>query len=324
MPARRRGPCPTLALATIMLALLVAAPYCLAMDGDGHATVGHPAPASWPDDRLTISNLGHATLLMNYFGVRVISDPSLRDRVGLSVGGLFTIGPERQTPPPLPAADLQNLDVILITHAHMDHLDLPSLAAMPKNAVVVACDKCANLIAPLGFTDVRELKWGEQTEVRGLVVRAMGANHWGKRWPPFGADYGFNSYVLEKDGHRMLLACDSADTDLFSSLAANPPEVAAFSIGAYDPWIWNHANPEQVWSMFLSTHARYLVPIHWGTFKLSNEPMDEPMNRLVAAAGDQAARIVLRHIGGTWSPPGEVRQAAEPAPRAGSAASGGR
>ena len=151
---------------------------------------------------------------------------------------------------------MQNLDVVLVTHAHMDHLDIASLAAMPKTAVVIACDKCANLIAPLGFTDVRELRWGEQTEVRGMVVRAMGARHWGKRWPPFGADYGFNSYVLEKDGHRMLLACDSADTDLFASLAGDPPEVAVFSIGAYQPWVWNHANPAQAWAMFLSPHAR--------------------------------------------------------------------
>jgi L-ascorbate metabolism protein UlaG (beta-lactamase superfamily) len=267
--------------AMLALALLAAAPYCLAMEGEDHAPIGHPEPASWPGDRLTISNLGHATLLMNYYGVRVISDPTLMDRVGFSVGSLFTIGPERHTPPPLGAAELRNLDVVLVTHAHMDHLDIASLAAMPKTAVVIACDKCANLIAPLGFT------------------------------------------VLEKDGHRMLLACDSADTDLFASLAGDPPEVAAFSIGAYNPWIWNHANPEQVWSMFLSTHARYLVPIHWGTFKLSKEPMDEPMSRLIAAAGSEANRIVLRHIGGTWSPPEELRQAAGPAPRAAAGSSGG-
>ncbi len=115
----------------------------------------------------------------------------------------------------------------------------------------------------------------------------MGARHWGRRWPPFGEDYGFNSYVLEKDGRRMLLACDSADTDLFASLASTPPDVAVFSIGAYDPWIYNHANPEQVWAMFQSTRAHYLVPIHWGTFKLSKEPMEEPLQRLIKAAGDQ-------------------------------------
>jgi L-ascorbate metabolism protein UlaG (beta-lactamase superfamily) len=109
--------------------------------------------------------------------------------------------------------------------------------------------------------------------------------------------------VLEKDGRRILLACDSAETDLFASVASNPPDVAIFSIGAYDPWINNHANPEQVWAMFRQTGARYLIPVHWGTFKLSNEPMEEPLQRLIAAAGVEQGRIVLRQIGGTWTLP---------------------
>jgi L-ascorbate metabolism protein UlaG (beta-lactamase superfamily) len=256
----------------------------------------------WPNDALTIANLGHATLLMNFFGVRVISDPSLFERVGVTLGPFGTIGPNRLTSPPLTPAQLHQLDVILVTHAHMDHLDLKSLRALPKNAVVVACTGCAALIRPLGYSDVRELRWGEQTAVNGLVIAAMGANHWGKRWP-WGRAYGFNSYVLEKNGHRMLLACDSAITDLFKPLQANSPEVAAFSIGAYDPWIWNHADPEQVWTMFLQTGARYLVPIHWGTFRLSKEPMDEPLRRLIAAAGPESNRIVLRTIGTAWQLP---------------------
>ncbi|MGH7247457.1 MAG: MBL fold metallo-hydrolase, partial [Pseudomonadota bacterium] len=200
--------------------------------------------------------------------------------------------------------------VILVTHAHMDHLDIPSLEALPKSAVVIACDKCAALIRPLGFSDVRELKWGDHTEVRGLSVTAMGARHWGKRWPPFGKEYGFNSYLLERNGHRMLLACDSAYTDLFASLHRHPPDVAAFSIAAYDPWIWNHADPEQVWSMFEQTGARYLVPIHWGTFRLSKEPMDEPMRRLMTAAGVQSNRVVLRSIGGAWTMPPTAAESA--------------
>ena len=263
-------------------------------------------PASWPDNSLTIANLGHATVLMNYFGTRVIADPSLFSRVGMSIDSILTVGPKRVVEPPLAPAQLQQLDLILITHAHMGHLDTPSLKALPKSAVVVACDKCSQIIAPLGFKDVRELKWGESTTVKGLTIRAMGARHWGKRWPPFGADYGFNSYVLEKNGRRMLLACDSADTDLFASLASTPPDVAAFSIGAYDPWIWNHASPEQVWAMFQSTRAHYLVPIHWGTFKLSKEPMEEPLQWLIKAAGDQQDRIVLRQIGGSWTMPATI------------------
>lgn len=271
----------------------------------GHS---HPRlePASWPDNSLTIASLGHATLLMNFFGTRVLSDPTLFSRVGMQIGSILTIGPKRFVDPPLTPAQLQQIDVILITHAHMDHLDLPSLKALPKTAVVIACDKCAKLITPLGFKDVRELKWGETTMVKGLAIRAMGARHWGRRWPPFGGGYGFNSYLLGKNGHRMLLACDSAQTDLFASLASMPPDVAAFSIGAYDPWINNHANPEQVWAMFQQTRARYLIPIHWGTFRLSKEPMQEPLQRLIAAAGSRQDRIVIRQIGGSWTMPASI------------------
>lgn len=292
--------------------MFAARSYSLDMNAEPLHSHPHLEPASWPDNSLTIANLGHAALLMNFFGTRVITDPSLFSRVGMSIDSILTIGPKRFVDPPLAPAQLQQIDLILITHAHMDHLDLPSLKSLPKSAVVVACDKCSTLIAPLGFNDVRELKWGESTLVKGLTIRAMGARHWGRRWPPFGADYGFNSYVLEKNARRMLLACDSANTDLFASLASTPPDVAAFSIGAYDPWIYNHANPEQVWAMFQQTRAHYLVPIHWGTFKLSKEPMEEPLQRLIAAAGDQQDRIVLRQIGGSWMMPAsiETRQAA--------------
>jgi L-ascorbate metabolism protein UlaG (beta-lactamase superfamily) len=304
-------------LLILLLAKFMNAPYAQPMDANGNHSTPHPEPAAWPNNALTIANLGHAAVLMNFFGTRLITDPSFFTRVGLSIGPIVTFGPKRFVEPPLKPAEIPPLDVILITHAHMDHLDLPSLKALPKNAVVVTCDKCSQLIAPLGFADVRELKWGEQTSVKGLTIRAMGARHWGKRWP-WGQAYGYNSYVLEKDGHRVMLGCDSAETALFADVASNPPDVAIFSIGAYDPWIWNHANPEQVWSMFQQTHARYLLPIHWGTFKLSNEPMEQPMERLIAAAGPEQDQIVLREIGGTWTLPASatVHEAASAAARA--------
>ena len=240
---------------------------------------------------------------MNYFGVRVISDPTLFDRVGLALDSILTIGPCRHVAPPLTATELGPIDVILVTHAHMDHLDIPSLEALPKTATVIACAKCAALIRPLGFNDVRELRWGESTTVKGLTVTDMAARHWGKRWPPFGIEYGYNSYVLDRDGHRILLACDSAYTDVFAALVSRPLDIAAFSIGAYDPWIRNHANPEQVWTMYRQSGAHYLVPIHWGTFRLSKEPMDEPMRRLLATAGARADEIVMRQIGASWTMP---------------------
>jgi L-ascorbate metabolism protein UlaG (beta-lactamase superfamily) len=277
---------------------------------DAPPPTGQLHPARWSGRALTIADLGHSALLMDWYGVRVLSDPTLFNRVGLSIGSLLTIGPHRYVAPPLAPGQLQNLDVILITHAHMDHLDLPSLRALPKSAVVIACAGCAELIRPLGFTDVRELRWGERTEVKGLRVTAMGAKHWGVRWPPMGRAYGYNSYLIERGGTRMLLACDTAFTPLFGTLASNPPDVAAFSIASYDPWIRSHANPEQVWTMFQQTGARYLMPIHWGTFRLSKEPMDEPMRRLLAAAGPESNRVAIRKIGVAWSLPATVRRAA--------------
>lgn len=290
-------------LAALATAMLVNAWMTEPGEAGAPRLSGAVRPATWRDDALTIANLGHATLLMNYFGVRVISDPTLFERIGLALDSIATLGPRRFVDPPVKPAELGPVDVVLVTHAHMDHLDIPSLEALPKSATVIACDKCDALIRPLGFDDVRTLRWGESTEVKGLKVTAMGARHWGRRWPPFGTDYGFNSYVLDRNGHRMLIACDSAYTDLFAPLHAYPPDVAAFSIGTYNPWIRTHADPEQAWRMFEQTGARYLVPIHWGTFRLSREPMDEPMRRLLAAAGSQSERVVLRAIGASWTMP---------------------
>ncbi len=256
-------------------------------------------PATWPADAITVGYLGHATLLIDYLGVHLITDPAFFHRVGLNVADLFTIGPARRAPVPLRADAIAPLDLILITHAHMDHLDLPSLRALPKTAAVVSCAGCRDLIEPLGFSDVRPLSWGQSTYVRGLRITAMGARHWGRRWP-WGPDRGYNSYVIEKDGVRMLIGCDSAYTPIFSRLRDNPPLIAAFSIGAYDPWIRNHANPEEVWEMFQESGARYLIPIHWGTFRLSKEPMDEPIRRLIRAAGPRSDAIVIRKIGAVF------------------------
>lgn len=270
-------------------------------------------PASWPADAITVGWLGHATLLIDYLGVRVITDPTFFHRVGVNVAHLFTVGPVRHAPVPLPPDTIPPSDLILITHAHMDHLDLPSLRALPKTSTVVSCPGCRDLIEPLGFRDVRPLDWGESTVVHGLKITALGARHWGSRWP-WEADRGYNSYVIEKDGVRMLIACDSAFTPIFAQLHDDPPLIAAFSIGAYDPWIRNHANPEQVWEMFRQSGARYLVPIHWGTFRLSREPMDEPLGRLIRDAGARADSIVIRKVGGSFQVEPPALQQAKSAP----------
>src|SRR5260370_35348654 len=111
-------------VATFSLAMFAARSYSQNMNSAPDHSRPRLEPASWPDTSLTIANLGHATVLMNFFGTRVLSDPSLFSRVGMSFDSILTIGPKRFVDPPLAPAHLQQLDLILITHAPMDHLDV--------------------------------------------------------------------------------------------------------------------------------------------------------------------------------------------------------
>ena len=128
-------------------------------------------------------------------------------------------------------------------------------------------------------------------------------NHWGRRWPWDGWR-GYNGYLLTKGERRVFFASDTAYTEAFAALARETRiDVAVLGIGAYDPWIQNHADPEQAWRMFEMTGACWLVPVHWDTFRLGKEPLGEAMTRLLAAAGPQADRVAIRKIGDTFVVP---------------------
>ena len=128
-------------------------------------------------------------------------------------------------------------------------------------------------------------------------------NHWGARWRR-DTHRGYNGYVLSREGTRIIFGGDTAYTDLFTPLRERGPiDLAILPIGAYDPWVTSHASPEEAWRMFTSLGARYLLPIHHSTFRLSREPMDEPVHRLLAVAGDERERVVMTEVGQTWSLP---------------------
>src|SRR4051812_25754724 len=143
-----------------------------------------PDPRHWRDDQLTLSWLGHATVLINFFGVWILTDPALRARVGVRVGPL-TFGPKRYVAPALRTSELPPLDVVLLTHAHMDHLDLATLRRLPRAATVVTAAATADLLQPLRFRDVLEIGWGEgrrlETRQGALSIDAFRVQHWGAR-----------------------------------------------------------------------------------------------------------------------------------------------
>ena len=260
----------------------------------------HPDPASWPSDRITLAWLGHSTVLLNVFGTWVITDPVLGRRVGLSIGPV-QVGVRRLTPPALKVKELPPIDVVLLSHAHFDHLDLPTLRRLPRSAVVVTAANLGDLVTR--FRDVRELGWGETTRVGEIEIEATPAKHWGARML-HDHHRGWGGYLMTVRGKRIFFAGDTAQTDALRPLAeGGPVDVALMPIGAYDPWIVNHCSPEEAWHMAAELGARAVVPIHHATFRLSREPMLEPLTRLRAAAGPEVDRVVGSALGESWTIP---------------------
>src|SRR3954454_20331100 len=155
-----------------------------------------PDPRQWRDDQLTLSWLGHSTVLINFYGVWILTDPALRSRIGLNAGP-FTLGPKRHVAPALRAKELPKLDIVLLTHAHMDHLDMGTLRRLRRDAAVVTASATADLLTPFRFRDVVEIGWGESRRIdsaHGSVsIEAFKVRHWGARMRT-DVHRGFNGY----------------------------------------------------------------------------------------------------------------------------------
>lgn len=268
-----------------------------------------PAPHQWRGDQTTIAWLGHATLLINLRGRFILTDPVFSASVGIHLPFGMDLGPRRLVRCALQPDELPPLDLIVQSHAHMDHLDARSWRQLRPGPAVVMATRNERYIRRFGFTPVTELHWGQSVEAAGVMVSALEARHWGERFP-WSRGHGYNAYLLEREGTTILFGGDTAYTDSFRrACSGRKIHVAVLPIGGYRPYIYMHASPEQAWQMFCDLGADYLVPIHHQTFILSYEPPEEPLKRLLAAAGDRADRIVIREIGETF-----ILPTAEPLP----------
>ena len=262
-----------------------------------------PTPQTWDDSTLTASWLGHSTVLINLCGINILTDPVLFPRIGIRLPGL-TVGPKRLTAPALRTPDLPRIDLVLLSHAHFDHLDTRTLHRIRGRPHCVTASRTADLLRWMRFRTTTELRWGEATEVRvndgALRVRAFPVRHWGARVRR--DNYrGYNGYVLEHDGCRIVFSGDTAFTDSFAALRGRERyDLAIMSVGAYDPWIGSHATPEQAVAMADMAGADHIMPIHHQTFRLSAEPFREPLERFETALQREPHRIALREIGETF------------------------
>ena len=256
-----------------------------------------PEPANWPDRGLYAAWLGHATVLLKIDGFTIVTDPVFSERAGLSFGPL-TLGVKRLVEPAVELTRLPKVDLVLLSHAHMDHFDIPSLRKLESHATaVVTARSTTDLLRPQGYARVEEMDWDQRTRVGPVELRAFRVNHWGARmrtdnWR------GYNAYTIQAGRWRVLFAGDTADTHTFRDVRSSRQfDLAIMPIGAYNPWIRYHCTPEQAWKMGNDAGVEHFLPVHHQTFALSREPYHEPISRFLDAAGSRTERIALRRIG---------------------------
>ncbi len=236
-------------------------------------------------------------MLLKLDGVTILTDPVLSDRVGLSLGPM-TVGLKRLVAPALQLDQLPRIDLVLLSHAHMDHFDVPTLRALENRGTsVVTAAKTSDLLRAGRYAGVWELGWGESAHFGDIELRAFQVNHWGARMRR-DTYRGYNGYVIEAGRFRVLFAGDTAVTTAFRKLRSSRRfDLAIMPVGAYDPWIRYHCTPEQAWQMGNDAGAEFFLPVHHQTFQLSREPLREPIERLYGAAGGEPQRVAIERIG---------------------------
>jgi L-ascorbate metabolism protein UlaG (beta-lactamase superfamily) len=256
-----------------------------------------------PGARARITWLGHASFLVQVDGVSLLVDPALR-------GSIFG-GSRRNVPPGIPLARLPRIDAALVSHAHYDHLDRPTLARV--GAPVIAGLGTAPILRATGLP-VTELGWGASTALGGVKVTFVPAQHWSRRSPTDVNRVLWGGFVIEGRAASVYHAGDTAWFEGFRRIGAAFPglDAALLPIGAYDPgWFMErqHMNPEQAVRAFQAVGARTMVAMHWGTFKLTDEPLDEPPVRLEAERarlGIPAERVRVPAVGETLEAGGQA------------------
>lgn len=256
------------------------------------ATNGSPYFPSLQPGQIGITWIGHASFLVQMAGLNILIDPNW---------SLWVKGIKRLKTPGLHLHELPMIDLVLVTHAHFDHLDRRTLRAVAANQPIVVPFGVGDLVHDLGFRRVHELNYWGVFEHAGVSIALTPCHHWGARML-HDQHRGFGGFVISAGGRSVFHCGDSAYFAGFEEIGRRyPVEIALLPIGAYDVPSGRtvHMNPEEAVRAFLELKARTLVPMHYGTFRLSFEPMDEPPARLLTRAREAgvAERVRLMEEG---------------------------
>jgi len=251
-----------------------------------------------------ITWIGHATLLLQVGGINVLTDPQFSRRAS----PFSWIGPQRVVPPALSLGQLPHIDVVLISHNHYDHLDLASVRGLaaqpggpPRFFVPLGLKRW---FAREGIETVTEQDWWDHADLLGLRIHQVPAQHFSSRTPWDRNATLWGGFVVEHPSLRFYFAGDTGYSPHFAEIRARlgPPDIAALPIGAYEPrWFMRamHINPAEAVQAMQDLRARLGLAMHWGTFELTDEAIDEPPRALARALGEAGIMperfLVLKH-----------------------------
>ncbi len=245
-------------------------------------------PILTDNGELALTFIGHSSFFVQMGGQNLLLDPNFAP-------WLFIL--KRLRRPGVRLRDLPVIDLVLVTHAHFDHLHRPSLRAIVQHnrrrharpPIIVIPRNVADLVSDLGFRQIVELDWWEESRYDGLSVTHVPSRHWGARMLR-DMHRGYGGYVVRSRRESLYHAGDTAYFPGFREIGVRlRPHLALLPIGAYEPPSFRnvHTSPADAVRAFLDLGAHWLVPMHYGTFRLSHEPMDEPL-RLLAREAAQA------------------------------------
>lgn len=251
---------------------------------------------------LGITFIGHSGFFIQIGGANLVIDPNF---------ARWLIVLKRQRRPGVRLRDLPPIDYVLVSHAHFDHLHRPSLRAIARLTrwrcgrapQIIVPKNVRDIVARLGFNAIHELEWWQEFREGKLSITQTPAQHWGARML---RDFyrGFGGYVVRSGNHSLYHAGDTAYFDGFREIGRRlHPELGMLPIGAYHPPHYRnvHTSPEDALQAFLDLKAKKMIPMHYGTFRLSYEPMEEPLQRLraAAAAAGVSDRVLVLEEGKT-------------------------
>ena len=259
--------------------------YSFTIDSTHHAFIKNNT------EKPSLTWIGHATFLVQFAGLNILTDPQFSQRAS----PLSWAGPERVIKPAIAIKDLPDIDVAIISHDHYDSLDLETVISLAKHN----SQRQLTFIVPLGmkawFDDLElssikvvELDWGQSHNINNIKFIAEPSQHWGKRTLFDAFERLWASWVIEANGKRIFFAGDTGYAPHFKDIGERYGqfELALIPIGAYEPrWFMKsyHVNPEESVKLHQDLNAKYSVAMHWGTFILTDEPLDEPPVKLKEA-----------------------------------------